>query len=113
MPEKFVFICSSGSEKIRKKERNEKMLKRIILFAFVLSTLAVIALAPMNLSSAPDNSVNLQETVAVTIEVGPTASSGGGAPAGMPTSTMIIVGLLVILGIAVVIGGMALMSRRA
>jgi hypothetical protein len=88
------------------------MLKRIILFAFVLSTLAVVALAPMNVSSAPENTVALQETVVVTIEVGPTASSGG-APSGMPTSTMIIIGLLVVLGIAVVIGGMALVSRRS
>lgn len=91
------------------------MIKRVILFAFVLSTLAVIALAPMNASPAPENSAKLQETVVVTVGVVTSTASGGSSTpvAGMPMSTMIIVGLLVILGIAVVIGGMALISRRA
>ncbi len=91
------------------------MLKRIILFAFVLSTLSVIALAPMNVSPAPDNTANQQETVVVTVGVVTSTASGSGTSpvAGMPMTTMIIVGLLVILGIAVVIGGMALISRRS
>lgn len=90
------------------------MLKRIILFAFVLSVLALVALAPFNASPAPSNSAKLQETLVVTVAVVTATPASGAIPVtGMPTSTMVIVGLLVILGIAVVIGGFALMSRRA
>ncbi len=90
------------------------MLKRVILFTFVLSTLALLALAPFNVSPASDHSAKLQETLVVTVAVVTATPGAGGIPVtGMPASTMIIVALLVILGIAVVIGGFALMSRRA
>ena len=95
------------------------MLKRIILFAFILSTLVLIALAPMNITSASEeNTAKLQATVVVPPELVLPTPASGPAPVvvvttgGMPTSTMIIVGLLVLLGFAVVIGGAALMSRR-
>lgn len=109
------------------------MLKRIVLFAFVLSTLVLVALAPMNMTTTPQNAIRLQTTVVATVAAIPTMMNGSN-PAAMPTmmngvvpspvapiivtnggmtsSTMIIIGLLVVLGFAVLIGGMALMSRR-
>jgi len=91
------------------------MLKRIILFVFILSALALIALAPMQANPTGQNSARLQDaTVVVTVMVdtpAPTASSAPAAGA-LPVSTMIIFGLLVVLGLAVVIGGMALMRPR-
>ena len=89
------------------------MLKRIIVYALVLSTLVLIALAPMNVSGSAENSAKLQETLVVTIGV-VTATPAGTIPVtGFPASTTIILGLLVLLGLAVVLGGIALMSRRA
>ncbi len=91
------------------------MLKRIILFAFILSTLVLVALAPMN--NTP--TVNLQATViapppVVATVMAPLVPSDGPAPvAGMALSTMIIIGLMVVLGLAVIVGGMALVNRRA
>ncbi len=94
------------------------MLKRSILFAFVLCTLFLVALAPMNLNQAPENTAKLQATVivppVVATVVAPIIPSGSSAPiTAMPMSPIIIIGLLVVLGLAVVIGGMALMSRRS
>ena len=89
------------------------MLKRIIVFAFVLSALILIALAPMNVNQAPADSAKLQETLVVTVAMVTATPSGGIPVTGFPASTTIILGLLVLLGIAVVIGGIALMSRRA
>jgi hypothetical protein len=95
------------------------MLKRIILFMFVLSALLLIALAPMNVSPDPGSIAKLQETVVVTVAVvtaAPTvavpADSSTPAGGGLPISTMTIFGLLVVLGLAVIIGGMALMRPR-
>jgi hypothetical protein len=89
------------------------MLKRIILIAFFISALALLAQAPLNVKSAPENAVKLQDTVVVTVSVGVTsAPPGNSAGAGMPMSTLVIIGLLVILGLAVIIGGMGLLSRR-
>lgn len=105
------------------------MLKRIAVLVFILSAMVLLAMAPMNANAAPIDTHKFQTTeeptvvvdetpvVGITIEVGATATSqsnipvtGGGG--GMPTSTLIIFGLVAVLGIAVVLGGMALMSRR-
>jgi hypothetical protein len=92
------------------------MLKRMIIFAFLLSGLVLIALAPMGIHSAPLNSAPQQDTPAPfpTISLTIVVPTSGPAPSGggMPLSTLIIIGLLVILGIGVIVGGMALMSRR-
>ena len=94
------------------------MLKRIFLFVFVLSVLALIAALPMNVNAAPENAPKLQVTLVpvtpvVTIGVA-TAPPSSTVPVtgGIPMSMIVIVGLLVVLAIAVVIGGMAMMNNR-
>jgi hypothetical protein len=96
------------------------MLKRIVILVFILSAVAVLAMAPMSTQDAP----RLQTTDEPTVDVGVTVVVGTSAPegtpgtipatggGGMPMSTMLIFGLVAILGVAVVIGGMALLSRR-
>jgi hypothetical protein len=95
------------------------MLKRIVILVFILSAVAVLAMAPMSTQDAP----RLQATDEPTVDVGVTVVVGTSAPegtpgtipttgGGMPMSTMLIFGLVAILGVAVVIGGMALLSRR-
>ena len=91
------------------------MLKRIILFVFMLSALALIALAPMQAGPTGVHGAKLQEaTVVVTVVIDtPPPAARSAPPAGaLSASTMIIFGLLVVLGLAVVIGGMALMRPR-
>jgi hypothetical protein len=103
------------------------MLKRIAVLFFILSAMVLLAMAPMNVNAANTDNQKFQTTeeppvvdetpvVGVTIEVGATSTSEGVVPVtgggGMPTSTLIIFGLVAVLGIAVVLGGMALMSRR-
>jgi hypothetical protein len=108
------------------------MLKRIAILAFILSTVVLMAMAPMNGTTASENTRKLQTTVEPTMEVtvevtvvvetstpgaavtatadqGSIPVTGGG---GLPMSTLLIFGLVAVLGIAVVIGGMALLSRR-
>ena len=96
------------------------MFKRIAVLVFILSAFALLALAPMNVSSAAANAHKLQTTVesspvvGVTVVVGAT-SAPGTIPAtggGLPMSTLIIFGLLAIIGIAVVIGGIAMVNRN-
>ena len=93
------------------------MLKRIsILTLIVLSALALAALVPVNASA----SVTAQDTLAPTV-VGPTIIVPTvvstvivpvtGQPAGIPVSTVLVLGLLVLLGFAIIVGGLA-MSRR-
>lgn len=97
--------------------KDKIMLKRTIIFAFLLSGLLLIALAPMGAPSAPSNTVPQQDTpiplptISLTIVV-PT-SGPAPAPDGMPLSTIVIIGLLVIVAIGVIVGGMALMNRRS
>ena len=87
------------------------MFKRISILTFiVLSVLAVAALAPVNAAA----SVTAQDTVVPgpTIIV-PTVLSTvvvpvTGQPAGIPLSTLLIIGLLVVLGFAIIVGGMAM-----
>ena len=118
----------TGCLSVQYKKRNFTMLKRIILFAFIFSALALIALTPMNTTSASENTARLQATVITPPEQvsTPVSGSGMGMPNatgmpnygmpnsnGMPNSTIIIIGLLIVLGIAVIVGGMALANRRA
>jgi hypothetical protein len=98
------------------------MLKRIAVLVFMLSAMVLLAMAPMNVNAATADTQKFQTTeeppvVGITIEVGATSTPEGVVPVtggggGMPTSTLIIFGLVAVLGIAVVLGGMALMSRR-
>ena len=93
------------------------MLKRTLIFAFILSALLMAALAPANFSRALSTGPQLQTTaeptaaVGVTVVVGPTSASGSPTPV-ISTSTLIIVALLIIVGLAVIVGGMALMRRQ-
>lgn len=96
------------------------MLKRIAVLFFILSAMVLLAMAPMNVNASATDTQKFQTTeeppvVGITIEVGATSTPEGVVPVtggGMPTSTLIIFGLVAVLGIAVVLGGMALMSRR-
>ncbi len=94
------------------------MLKRIVILVFILSTLVVLAMAPMSVSKETENTGNLQVTVEVTVIV-ETPVPVGGTPnqvpvtgSGSPMTTLIIFGLIAVLGVAVLIGGAALFSRR-
>ena len=90
-------------------------LKHVLLFVFVLATLALlIALVPMNVSSAPLQAPALQDTVApppVTIEVTAVVPVTSivvpvtGDPGMSPT---LVIGLLVLIGIAIVVFALAL-----
>jgi hypothetical protein len=94
------------------------MLKRMLIFIFILSAVALLAMAPMNTTHAPQFQTTEEPGVGVTVAV--TIVSGteapipvtGGGNGGLPMSTLLIFGLVAVLGVAVVIGGMALLSRR-
>jgi hypothetical protein len=98
------------------------MLKRIVILVFILSTLVMLAMAPMNVTTAPKFQTTVEPTVEVTVVVetatpGAVATTDSGSipvtgNGGLPMSTLLIFGLVAVLGIAVVIGGMALLSRR-
>ena len=90
------------------------MLKRIILFAFLLTMLGLLAFAPMNMNQAPETNAKYQATVIATVVVASPVIPGATSPAvdDMSSSMIIIIGLLIVLGIGVVVGGAALMSRR-
>jgi hypothetical protein len=103
------------------------MLKRIAVLFFILSAMVLLALVPMSVSASSTDTHKFQTTeeppvvdetpvVGITIEVGATSTSESAIPVtgggGMPSSTLIIFGLVAVLGIAIVLGGMALMSRR-
>ena len=96
-------------------------LKHVFLFVFVLATLALlVALVPMNVSSAPARAPKLQDTVvpAVTVEVTSvvpvtsvvTSPAGEVVPVtgGTTMSPILIIGLLVLIGIAIVVVALAL-----
>jgi len=89
-------------------------LKHVFLFVFVLATLALlVALVPMNVSSAPLQAPALQDTVVppVTIEVTAVVPVTSivvpvtGDPGMSPT---LVIGLLVLIGIAIVVFALAL-----
>jgi hypothetical protein len=92
------------------------MLKRIFILVFILSAVGLLAMGPMSVSAASENTQKLQATeppvvgITLDIEIGETPSPDSGG--GLPLSTLIIFGLIAVLGVAVVIGGMALLSRR-
>ena len=91
------------------------MLKRTLLYILVLTTLALLAMAPLNLTSASDNTHKAQATVQVTVIVatpGPTLAPFAPAAGGVSQSTLIIIGLLVIILFVIVIGGAILISSR-
>ena len=86
-------------------------LKHVFLFAFVLATLALlVALVPMNVSSAPA----LQDTVVppVTVEVTSVVPvTSVVVPVTGDNNTMspiLVIGLLVLIGIAIVVVALAL-----
>ena len=91
------------------------MLKRTLLFLLVLAAVALLAMAPLNLTSAVENTHKAQATVQVTLVLptpGPTL-----APSAPPTddfsqSTLIIMGLLFIMLFVIVLGGALLVSNR-
>ena|SRR5689334_17850065 len=111
------------------------MLKRTLIFVFILSALALLAMAPMSASSVSENNQKRQETVEPTVVeptvVEPTVESTidpgvtlavetltptpGFVPDtgnNDPSANMLTYALLAIIGIAVVVGGIALISRR-
>jgi hypothetical protein len=93
------------------------MLKRTLILVFILSTLALLALNPMNAAPASELAPKLQTTVEVTVAVvtsQPESTPGTIPVTGgqLPMSIWIIFGLLAIIGIGVVLGGIALLSRR-
>lgn len=91
------------------------MLKRTMLYIFVLSTLALLAMGPLNLTSASENTHKAQATVEVTVIVetpGPTLAPSAPATGEISQSTLIIIGLLVIILLVIVIGGAILINSR-
>jgi hypothetical protein len=96
------------------------MLKRIVILAFVLSALALLALAPMNETSISIKDPGSQNKAQVTVVVATPAAEATPVPGvipvtgngGVPMTTMLVLGLLAILAFAVVIGGFALISRN-
>jgi len=91
-------------------------LKHVFLFVFVFATLALlVALVPMNVSSAPAQAPGLQDTVvpAVTLVV---TSPAGGYPVpvtgGNTMSPILVIGLLVLIGIAIVVVALALTNTN-
>ena len=90
------------------------MLKRTIIYILVLTSLALLAMAPLNLTSATENTHKAQTTVEVTVIVpGPTLLAPSAPATGeISQSTLIIIGFLVIILIVIVIGGAILASNR-
>jgi hypothetical protein len=83
-------------------------LKHVFLFGFVFATLALlVALVPMNVSSAPA----LQDTVVPDVTVVVTSPVGGypvPVTGGPTMSPILVIGLLVLIGIAIVVVALAL-----
>ena|SRR5690349_2619936 len=111
------------------------MLKRTLIFVFILSALALLAMAPMNTSAASGNNQKRQETLQPTVVeptvVEPTVEStlDPGVTLAVetftptpgfipdtgnndPSANTLTYALLAIIGIAVVVGGIALINRR-
>ena len=89
--------------------------KSVFLFVFVFATLTVFALMPMNVSSAPEQAPELQETVVpvTVVAASPVPTSYSIPVTGAPTmSTILIIGLLIIVGVAIIVGGLALTSKN-
>ena len=90
--------------------------KRVFLFMFVLATLTVFALMPMNVSSAPEQAPELQETVVpvTVVAASPVPTSYSIPVTGAPTmSTILIVGLLILIGVIVIIAGISLTNKSS
>jgi len=89
--------------------------KRVFLFMFVLATLTVFALMPMNVSSAPEQAPELQETVVPVTSVAASPVPSYPIPVtGAPTmSTILIVGLLILIGVIVIIAGISLTNKSS
>lgn len=93
-----------------------QVLKHVFLFVFVFATLALlVALVPMNVSSAPAQAHQLQDTVvpAVTVVV-TTPAEGYPVPVtGDNTmSPLLVIGLLVLIGIVIVVVALALTNAN-
>ena len=89
--------------------------KRVFLFVFVLATLTLFALMPMNVSSAPEQAPGLQVTVVpVTAVVTSPVSTYPIPVTGAPTmSTILIIGLLILIGVIVIIAGISLTNKSS
>ena len=87
-------------------------LKHVFLFVFVLATMALlVALVPMNVSSAPAQAPQLQDTVVPEVTVVVTSPVGGypvPVTGGTGMSPLLVIGLLVLIGIAIVVVALAL-----
>ena len=91
-----------------------KKLSILLLIALASLTLVALVPAPVSGSSSPA----AQETVVAATVIVPTIGLPGDtpAPAGdgstdFPSSTLIIIGLLMVVALAIIVGGMA-MARR-
>ena len=91
-------------------------LKHVFLFVFVFATLALlVALVPMNVSSAPAQAPQLQDTVVPAVTVVVTSSTGGypiPVTGGNTMSPLLIIGLLVLIGILIVVVALALTNAN-
>ena len=91
------------------------MLKRTLLYILIFTTLALLAMAPLNITSASENTHKAQTTVQVTVVLptpGPTLAPSAPATGGVSQSTLIIVGLMIILLFVIIIGAAMLVSSR-
>ena len=93
------------------------MFKRVLVMTFLLSFLALVALAPANATQAAGN---LQGTPlptivvpTVVVPVNPTAQPAVPVTGTPSFSSLVILGLIVVVALAVIVGGLALMSRQS
>jgi hypothetical protein len=97
------------------------MFKRILVMAFMLSFLALVALVPATMTHAAGNLQGTPlPTIVVPTDLIPTVVVPGSTAqpvvpvTGAPSfSSLIILGLIVVVALAIIVGGLALMARQS